>query len=466
VADFEVPAGYGIPLVELATDLLPEPTMDAISLAVVPAVVASPELADNFVPHPVNASTVGNLATLVRKLDREVSDAQVLVVSDSTANGTSEWAYLTAQFLAAQYPAYTVTASFWDETGDAGYSTALTIQTGTGSKVLTFYIAAKSGSGSSYFQGSRFTAAVRALSPDVVFINHGHNLGDPVSANNYQAIRNGYLALTESISRIHPNAGFVLIAQNPTTIPGRETWQAIKANALMEVAGIRGYGFIDVHEAFVAYGDWSTDLMVDTVHPNDAGSILWAGLVCDALTEARGSTPTRLEPSPLLISAKNYITNFDFSDWSGTDPAASWGAPVLATSSKDTTNYETGTQALKLTSAAGSGSAQITASITGGNARELRGEWITVAVRVRKPTANGATVRVQVQDSTGAGNARLADVSSESVDGYVWMLLNKRIDIASTAVYLTLMCRTTGTSIVDASFDRAYIVKGLLPFAG
>jgi peptidoglycan/xylan/chitin deacetylase (PgdA/CDA1 family) len=44
MAEFVIPEGYGLPLVDLDTDLLPAPTMDAVTAAAVPVVVASPEL--------------------------------------------------------------------------------------------------------------------------------------------------------------------------------------------------------------------------------------------------------------------------------------------------------------------------------------------------------------------------------------------------------------------------------------
>jgi hypothetical protein len=66
----DLPPGYGIPTVDLATDLLPEPTMDAITETVIPAVVASPELSATFVarapaPTGVKATDEANVQPLV-----------------------------------------------------------------------------------------------------------------------------------------------------------------------------------------------------------------------------------------------------------------------------------------------------------------------------------------------------------------------------------------------------------------
>ena len=414
-----------------------------------------------------HAAGVSNLASLIRKLDRGVSNAGILVISDSTGNQTNEWPYLVAQWLAGRYPAYTVLVRFWDETGELDYQAATTLQVGTGTRTLSVWIAGKAGGIPGYFLGARFDAAIRATSPDVVFLSHGHNMGDPLASESGRfGIRNGYLACTESVAKVHPFAAIVLLSQNPTTMAGRENWQAEKANILWEIAGNRDYGVIDVHEAFIQTPDWSTVLLSgDGVHPNEAGSQLWADTVIAAMEDARGATPARITPTPLVLPARNYIKNHDFSDWDGATPA-NWTVSAAASVEKDTTHYETGTQAAKVVGTATTGAAYIEAAVTGGDARELRGEWITVAVRVREPASNTQTVRVQVLDSTGTAKQRLTDTAQTAVDGFQWLFTNKRIDAGATGVYVRLNCRTTGAALVDATFDRVYLVKGLLPFAG
>lgn len=59
-----------------------------------------------------------------------LESATVNVIGDSTGNDSNEWVYLTAQALAARYPAYTVLHRLWnDATQD--YDAPTTIQTGT-----------------------------------------------------------------------------------------------------------------------------------------------------------------------------------------------------------------------------------------------------------------------------------------------------------------------------------------------
>jgi hypothetical protein len=215
----DLPEGYGIPTVDLDTGLFPEPTMDAIG--------ASDQVAD-AIGVVVSGATAGNLRALMSKLERGVQDAGILVVSDSTGNATDEWPYLVVQWLAAQFPAYTVVNRFWDEVGDVAYSAPTTVQTGTGAQTLSVWIAARAGSSPQHFLGSRFDAAIRNTTPDVIFTNHGHNLGDPTTTGSVTGgIRNIFFALTEEVAITHPAAGQVLMSQNPTTLSGRATWQAI-----------------------------------------------------------------------------------------------------------------------------------------------------------------------------------------------------------------------------------------------
>jgi hypothetical protein len=73
MAEFVIPEGYGLPLVDLDTDLLPAPTMDAITETVIPAVVASPELSATIeaivTPAVEEAAPKGIASANAHKLD-------------------------------------------------------------------------------------------------------------------------------------------------------------------------------------------------------------------------------------------------------------------------------------------------------------------------------------------------------------------------------------------------------------
>ena len=72
--------------------------------------------------------------------------------------------------------------------------------------------------------------------------------------NNWSNFRNPYARIVEDVSATFPAAGIVLVAQNPSQVVGRETWQATKAQVLDAYAQQRGFGFLDVHQAFADLG--------------------------------------------------------------------------------------------------------------------------------------------------------------------------------------------------------------------
>ncbi|GGF88415.1 SGNH/GDSL hydrolase family protein [Paenibacillus abyssi] len=413
-----------------------------------------------------SATTAANTRMLLAKLRRGVSDAAITVIGDSTGNAPDEWVYLTAQNLAAMFPAYTVRISTWNATTGTEYNAAETLQTGTGPYTLRIWNCSVPGEIPGYVQGFRWQAAVVATAPDLIFISHGHNLGDPTPATYLESTgRNTYLSLTEELTLQFPLAGLVLIAQNPTTLSGRETWQAIKANVIESVASMRSYGFIDVHQAFVDTMNVPAYLS-DGIHPNTAGSKLWASLVTKVLIDSDNAR-ARTGMSSLLLFGKNYLSNPEFSSWAATDPD-SWVPNASAATSKDTTTFETGAQGCKVTSNATSGTAQIeqTINLATAGLLHLRGKTVTLAVRVFVPAGNTATVRIAIVDSTGGANARNMDVPGTTRGRYIWLFSTRVVDSAATTIFARLMARTSGTAIVEATFDRAYLVQGVLPTVG
>ncbi|MBO3663744.1 SGNH/GDSL hydrolase family protein [Microbacterium stercoris] len=417
-------------------------------------------------PNYANEATAGNLRGVISKLERGVSNVTLLWITDSLGSGLNKPPHLNCLWLADQFPAYTVQYVFWDEVSEIAYQDPVTVQTGTGPYVLRVYIACRSGGVPEYVLGGRYAAAIAAVSPDAVIVLQGHNTGGPLETVDAQALqRNKWLAVTESVTATHPLAGVVLFSQNPSLIVGRETWQAHKAQVVEAVAGLRGYGFIDAHQAFTDTPDWQTVLMTpatDRTHPNAAGYALMGDLINAAMASARGATATRLEPSALLRSAKNYVVNADFSAWTGASPD-NW-TPTNATTSKDVASYETGAHAMKITGTAVSGAAQVFQMLGAAKTKELRGSYVTLAVRLTQPVSNDQQAAAGIFQ-IGAGQAR-TDVHATSRGGYQWVLATMRIAEAATDIYIRLYSRLAGTAGVEASVDRVYLVKGVLPLAG
>ena len=74
---------------------------------------------------------VGATAALMQNLDAAGSSCAIQVLGDSTGVSTTRWVYLMAQYLASQYPAFTVRHRFWND-GTQLYDAPTTLQTGPG----------------------------------------------------------------------------------------------------------------------------------------------------------------------------------------------------------------------------------------------------------------------------------------------------------------------------------------------
>jgi lysophospholipase L1-like esterase len=292
-------------------------------------IAADPAVRAAFAPLAASAATAANTQRLLSKLRRGVEDAAYLYLGDSTGNETIEHVYLEAQALGQRFPAYTVLYHLIDpDTG--AYGSPVTVQTGTGPQTLRVYNASVSGSQPAWVLGSRWTGAVTAAGQaDVVFVSHGHNMnyGAAWSENFRQQFWNNLLLLTEEVAWRLPRAGIVLMSQNPTTVAGRETWQALKAGEIQMLAARRGYGFIDVHEAFQATGNPAAHLTGDGVHPTTSadapapdGSRLWADTILAALDYTPLATPGVSRDPLFLTTARQLAPNREFADWTGTAP--------------------------------------------------------------------------------------------------------------------------------------------------
>lgn len=410
----------------------------------------------------------GAMRALMSKLVEGVADATIVINSDSTGATSTGWVIQTAQWLADQFPAYTVNYYLWDDGTDAWPVSADVLQTGTGSYILTVWNAGVGGSSTGHFQGSRFPNLIQ--NADLVMINHGFNQSGPVDSDTLrQYRRNQYLAFADEFAQANPNAGVVLIGQPPDGRTGREEWQAQKNIQYARAAGWRGWGFINVHRAWIEYGDWQTDLTLgDQVHPTVAGAALWAGLVQAAMERAI-RVPVVTQP-PVGQPSVQLFPNPLISAWPGTLPIGVTAAHNC-TLSKELTDYETGMQAMKITSTSTSGFAYIdmtgTAAQWGINGR-LANTTYTAAVRLKVPASNTATVRLALLDNNGVGGTNATDVtaSPDARDRYIWVYCTKRFPSNATSLILWIVARTSGTAIVTVTVDQILLFPGPIPNTG
>jgi hypothetical protein len=424
-----------------------------------------------------SSATAAATKRLLSKLKRGVEDAQILVIGDSTGNDTTEWVYLTAQALAARYPAYTVTYYLWDAAGGAAYLTPTTVQTGTGSHTLAVYNASVSGVTPAYVQASRWSAAVAATNPDLIFVSHGHNMGDPGTPTELQrwSMKNSMLSLTEDLALTFPRAGLVLVAQNPSFVSGRETWQAIKATFWEEIAGRRGYGFLDVHQAFtdmqasIGSAAIQATYYTDTTHPNTSGQLLlWFPVVDAALRDnAKSAEPARAVP-PIAQTGFNLIPNSDFATWGAATSPAGWTL-TGCTATKDSSFFETGTYSCRLDAPSGAGTMNMEYSVTPSTAGIkgfIDGQVVTVAARVYMASGNATTPSLISKDNGGSGTQARQDLSTSITDRWVWLYATRRVAASPTNFTVDLYPRISGTSAGTVYVDRVVAVVGEYALAG
>ena len=264
-----------------------------------------------------------------------VEDAVVVILGDSTAGNTGAWPSVWAPAIAAQHPAWTVKYAAVD-IGATGliYDSPTTLQTGTGPNTLWIWNAAVGGKNIGHHIQNLDTL-VTAKDPDLVIIAHGHNeLGYLAVESIY---RDRMLELTEAVLAGSPLASICIVLQNPRTNTGANLgYQAIEHQAYMAVAALRGFGVIDVWQAFWATGD-PAGLTSDGIHPTTTGYALWSATMMRHFVHAAGmAIPAQPQSTLLGAPAADLLVNGDLSRFNGTvalldrfnrTTASGWGTP-------------------------------------------------------------------------------------------------------------------------------------------
>lgn len=385
---------------------------------------------------------------LMAVLRNETADSSVLFVGDSTGNEPTEWIYLLTGLVAAQWPRWTVNYRLWNGTSST-YDPAVTIQAGTGPRTLTIYNASIAGTRTDSWLGSRADAALFTLDPKMVVVSLGHNEQDIAPS----VWHGRYAALTEEISLRLPGADLLLILQNPATGNAR---QQARAEIYREIAARRGYGLVDVQQAFLDTGN-AAGLTLDGIHPNPAGSALWAATVAKAFVYQAGRSPRPQLPSSLTEASENLLTNGTFAAFSGAVPDG-WTA-TAATCTKDTTDYESGNgYSVKLT-ANGTATADLSQYIP---VRRVRGQWVTLAVRIRVPVGSTAAVGRVGISAGGVSSIDLGAPDDGARGRFRWAVMSHFVPVGA-ANCRALLYIDSGTGTGTCSIDRAWMGVGKFP---
>lgn len=406
------------------------------------------DLVTGKVPEAQLPDLVASAQPLLRRIKRGVEDATMLVIGDSTA----DWVALFAALFAGDWPTHTFNLHAWS-TGSTAYAAPTVVQTGSGARTVDIYRASSGGWRTLTVLAPNFDTMVKAIpAPDVIVVALGHNEA-AVTAD----ARERYLALTESLTAAWPLAEIIVVAQNPNQTDDE---QAERAAVYEQIAAARGYGFIDVHQAFADVGDFSIH-MDDTVHPDASGYALWAAEVHRHFQLRRASATRTRPPSSLLEPSENLLDNGHFGAFIGALPDKWTGANVTAT--KDTVDYRSPNgYSIVLSAVAPGNAAYISQSLP---LAFVRNSWVTIAALVKvaagKPYSAG---NVGLKDS--AGESKSLGHASYGRDGWRWEIVSRFFGPTVTSPVVRLYADSASGSADgtgEARFDCAIVARGMLP---
>ena len=265
-----------------ATGSLPAPVITRLATEMAdPTSDVGASLSGEFV-----AGLTGQFMSVLR---RGIANATLVILGDSTGNETTEWVYRLGEWLALEFSAYTVNYRLWND-GTQAYASAVSLQTGTGSKTLTIYNCSVSGAGFDYPIGgaaplTRFKAII-PTEPTAVIASFGYNSTGPT----YRAQT---FTLGKWVLGNFPGIEYIVTAQPP-----KATGNADAADDLLRSADVRliaaqeGWGLIDATQPFLNYGAYNALIHVDEIHPNATGMALWL----DAVKSYFNPTSPRQQP--------------------------------------------------------------------------------------------------------------------------------------------------------------------------
>ncbi|MFW7414772.1 SGNH/GDSL hydrolase family protein [Demequina sp. SO4-18] len=410
---------------------------------------------------PIVTATAASAAALVQKLKRDVEDATVLYIGDSTNTMVStenkRASRLVAEDMATLWPTHTVAWRQWD-TGTNDWGTVENLNTGTGGRTLNWYNGGVSGSRMDYFLGDRFDVALANLQPDLVIVNYGLNDGanDVNGAARYGGAR--LMMLTEAVKRAVPYAQFIVLTQNERLDTISAT-VATRAQRYAEVCGLRGYGLIDTRQALLDDPGWPSVMMSpDNLHPSPEGSRVIADTILPYLRYDRRIQPRPSSPTSLSELGVNLLSNGDFAAFAGAVPD-DWSL-IRSTSTKDTTNFEAPHGWAVRLEASEAGSSYIEQLLP---LATVRGQYVTVAARVRVPASFTAASAARVELAGGAVNLTTPALNTYARDRFTWVFVTGRVLPDASLARVRVYADSASNADADITIDRVVAVLGVLP---
>lgn len=477
------------------------------------------------IPPPAPNTHVGAGWALMQKVLNGNQVSTILINSDSTgadSNGTGSPYQFNklATWLGSLNPSNTV---YYYQISGSSWAAPSTIQTGTGSGILRIYNGAVSGTQAFYFYGGTTFPALYvnglAAVPDLLIFNHGKN-NDYTTAVQVQAAM--IQAAVAQLSNLWPNAGIILLKQNPdpttqnyavtgwwapntaytsgailqsganaysagstatsgaaapvctssTCSDGTITWTYLgvaqqedaKVRAVDIAANLIGADVVDNYNLFMAAGN-PASYFANTVHQSQLADGLMAARLEADLTNVVGPSPRR---SSFLSQVPNLIANARFQTQTGGVTAVPDGwTGTNATIAQYTTLIENGgAYALKVTNT-GTGASSIGQTIPAATVKPLLGKWVTLTGRVQFLNVNDVlSCTLEVLTNAGAKSWRTWGMSSSGsyTGGYLWLATSALVPTTDTTISVNLYGTKTGGVAAGNGciFDHVSLVPGLI----
>lgn len=397
------------------------------------------------------------LQDIIGRLRTGVQDVSILVLSDSTAAMAGSWVKQLPAALVAQFPGYKVSLKEWVD-GSPGSWGAATV-TGTGTRTINLWNGSVAGQSWEYhMDATRRESLISTPAPDVVMYSLGHNDNYSLAqVNNLRAIRDKASTYIEVMRTIAPTAAVILMSQNPLLGTDRNLASQFRADLYRRMALERGYGFIDICQAFIDDPQPLTTLVSgDLVHPAAAGFTVWANEVMRHFRSQSNSQVIPMQLPSFHTASKNYVRNPAFESFAPPAAPQDW-ILTNATVTKDTVRYETGGWSVQMAKA-GAGLSSLAISIF--PTSQLAGQWLTFAARVYIPAGNPASsAQVAIHSNTVNATSDQWGV----FDQWFWRTVTVRIPVGENSVSVEVINDQTGATAGISLVDRVTCIIGRYP---
>lgn len=430
-------------------------------------------------PEELYKNASSTLADVTGKIKTEIADVNLLIVGDSTSAGkqtnsatlaNNGWVESFAAGLAEMYPTHTVTTRYWADGTPGAWAAVSTTIPGAGSRKINIHVAAVPGRTWQYHLDISRRELMLAVGADAVFTFLGHNEDNGAAqTGNMSHERGKFISMLGDLEQVielgNPVAGAsayagspALIVMSTNNLGGFSAASENRADMYRRIARLRGYGFLDVNQAFRDDGrSIHGELVYDNTHPSAAGYAIISNLVLLAFKQAPQSRPLPSLPAIFNQTGKNLIVDGGLTNLDGSNKPADWTLNNI-TAAVDSVDFETGSKSLVLTKTAdGGGTALVNIPLPA----IVKGKTVTVAARIKVPSGQANLVG-QLGFNNGAATTQ--GFVWTQVDQWLWRVFTFRFaPNASQANVRLQVANSVGNLPGQIKLDRIICVLGSLP---